>query len=303
MKTLLFLVVFYLPVLLLGQETRYFSIGARIGLAYSFGTHTNAFGFCANAYCGTNHIQLNVGGTYKFNFTGLGARKDFTESLMNMGFVIHGGKKTNPISIEFSSLNHQTHSPYSLAYSYNWYLDGMHTQQRSGSWKFEVACFSLTFENDLFGGQGKDRFRTGALVLSYRDSAQSFSIGAYLWTGETKGGITYSVASDDFPNGYKDLSSTYLGKTSHGIFAIAYTKRIGMYSAPTFRLGIDSERVRHIFQNKISHNLANLPLPKNYKSVYYPMLNSAGLPTLNGAHIRRSKPYFQYSLNDQSSYI
>jgi hypothetical protein len=255
----LFSFLFLYPFLLFGQESRFYSIGARVGITYSFGTHTNALGFCANTYFATNHIQFNVGGTITYNFTGLGVRRDFTESMVNTGLVVHGGKIINPISFEFNSLNHQTQSPYSLAYGYIWYFDGLNTRQRSGSWKVEIERISLTFENDLFGGQGKDRFRTGTLLLSYRDSMQSVSLGVQLWTGETKGGRVFPESTNEFPNGYKDLSANYLGKTSHGIVFVGYTKKVALLVAPSFRLGIDSERVRHLFQNKISHNLGNLP--------------------------------------------
>jgi hypothetical protein len=299
----LFSFLFLYPFLLFGQESRFYSIGARVGITYSFGTHTNALGFCANTYFATNHIQFNVGGTITYNFTGLGVRRDFTESMVNTGLVVHGGKIINPISFEFNSLNHQTQSPYSLAYSYIWYFDGLNTRQRSGSWKVEIERISLTFENDLFGGQGKDRFRTGALLLSYRDSMQSVSLGVQLWTGETKGGRVFPESTNEFPNGYKDLSANYLGKTSHGIVFVGYTKKVALHVAPSFRLGVDSERVRHLFQNKISHNLGNLPFRRTHKSVYYPMLSNEGYPVLNHSQIRKSKPYFQYSLNEQTSYL
>jgi hypothetical protein len=303
MKALFSLFSIFFPILLVGQESRYFSIGARVGITFSFGTHTNAIGFCANSYFATNHVQLNIGGAIKYNFTGLGARRDFTESLVNTGLVFHGGKKVNPISYELNYLNHQTHSPISLAYGYIWYLDGVDTRQRSGSWKIEIERVSFVFENDLFGGQGKDRFRTGTLLVSYRDSTQTLSLGVQLWTGETKGGITFSESTKEFPNGYKDISANYLGKTSHGILFLSYAKQVPFHSALTFKLGIDSEQVRHLFQNKLSHNLANLPIKKRHKAVYYPMLNTAGYPDLNGANIRQVKPYFQYSLNEQTRYL
>jgi hypothetical protein len=216
---------------------------------------------------------------------------------------LFSGKKTNPIPFELGYLNHQSSSPYSLGYGYIWYFDGLETRQRSGSWKVEIERISLTFENDLFGGQGKDRFRTGALLLSYRDSMQSVSLGVQLWTGETKGGRVFPESTNEFPNGYKDLSANYLGKTSHGIVFVGYTKKVALHVAPTFRLGVDSEYVRHLFQNKISHNLGNLPFRKTHKSVYYPMFSIEGYPVLNHSQIRKSKPYFQYSFNEQTSYL
>lgn len=303
MKVIFTILFTFISTFFLGQEIGSLSFGARFGIAYSFGTHTNALGFCANAHIATNHLQFNVGGTIKYNFTGLGVRRDYTESLVNTGLVVHGGKKSNPISFEFNALNHQSRSPYSIAYSYIWYFDGLETHQRSGSWKVEAERVSLTFENDLFGGQGKDRFRTGALLLSYRDSMQAVSLGLQLWTGETKDGRVFLQSTKEFPNGYKDLSANYLGKTSHGILFVGYTKKVNFMLAPSFRLGIDSERVRDLFQNKISHNLGNLPFRSNYQSVYYPMLSNEGYPVLNRSEIRKSKPYIQYSLNEQTSYL
>lgn len=305
MKVLVTLFFFSFSTFIIGQESSSLSIGARLGLSFSFGTHTNALGLCANAYIATNHVQFNLGGTYKYNFTGLGQRSDFTESLVNTGLVLFSGKKTNPIPFPFELgfLNHQSSSPYSLGYGYIWYFYGLETRQRSGSWKVEIERISLTFENDLFGGQGKDRFRTGALLLSYRDSLQSVSLGVQLWTGETKGGRVVPESTNEFPNGYKDLSANYLGKTSHGIVFVGYTKKVALHVAPSFRLGVDSEHVRHLFQNKISHNLGNLPFRRTHKSVYYPMLSNEGYPVLNHSQIRKSKPYFQYSLNEQTSYL
>ena len=164
MKALVTLFFFSFSTFIFGQEIRSLSIGARVGIAYSFGTHTNALGFCANAYIATNHIQLNLGGTIKYNFIGLGRRTDFTESLVNTGLVLFSGKKTNPIPFELSFLNHRSSSHYSLGYGYIWYFDGLETRQRSGSWKVEIERISLTFENDFVWRTGKRPLSIGCFV-------------------------------------------------------------------------------------------------------------------------------------------
>jgi hypothetical protein len=64
------------------------------------------------------------------------------------------------------------------------------------------------------------------------------------------------------------------------------------------RIGIDSERIRHAFQNRLMHDLIFLPKRFPRKTPHYPMLDQDGCPTFDKTAVRKSKLYLQGGVRD-----
>lgn len=271
--------------------------GVKCSFLMSIGTHQTAFGIGLNAYAAIENVQVNWGTTYRFFEHNLGDRCHFGEWRHTIGAVFMAGKKENPINFEWDGALHQSNKPFSLGYAYIWYFDKVGSTQRSGTWNIGVDRIDIQFENDVFGGQAKDRFRTGNLFISYRDAYNKAGIGIQIWTGETKFSHWNRDASPKMPSGYRDLTSLSYGNLNHGNIYVEY-KHFEFQQIAGMRLGVDSENVRHLFQNRISHDLIFFPKKIERNTPHYPRLDENGKNVFSRDSVRKSKPYFKVFLND-----
>ncbi len=273
--------------------------GISIGLLVNLGTHVRSIGLVAKGYYTDHFYQVNGGTTVAWNGKSYGERKKYFESRNYFGLVFLGGKKDNTIDFQLDGVMHQTNYRNALGYSYIWYIDNAGTSQLSGAFGFQINKFSLLFENDIFAGQGKDRFRTGHIFSTYRYQNYKFGSGIYLWTGATNG--VPILQNSKCPYGYKDLSSLPFGKTSHGILYASGILNTGYGQIIQAKIGYDSEQVRQILQNKLIHDLVFLPkrFPRNTPN--YPRLNAEGFPVFEKKEMRKNKSFFQVSLNENWS--
>lgn len=281
--------------------------GAHIGLSVNFGTHVNSVGLISSCYYQQHFYQINLSSQTKFNFSSYGNRKSFAESRIAFGGLLLAGKKNNSIDFQLDALNHNTTFSNALGYNYIWYFDEIGTTQKSGAWAIHLNKFSILFENDVFGGQARDRFRTGVLQFSVRNEQIKYFTNIYIWTGETRNSIWIKEAGAKCPNGFRSLENLPFGKTSHGIFSIGATANTNFIKSNlslskndylTLKLGFDSEQVRHIFQNKLSHDLILFPKSMKRNTPHYPRLNQDGLPVFTKKEMRKNKLNFQLSSND-----
>lgn len=278
------------------------SAGARLSLMFAIGSHQSSVGVGLNTYLAVPNAQFNAGTTYRFFASNLGGRCHFGEWRHSLGLVIRGGKTSNPVNLDFGAALHQSSAPYSLGYAYLWYLDKVGTSQRSGIWNVGMRRVDISFENDVFGGQAKDRFRTGNLTVSYRDSFQKASFGLQLWTGETRFSKWNKVPSDKMPSGYRDLTALPYGYGNHGNLFVEYKQTMDAHQVAGFRMGVDSEQIRHIFQNRISHDLILLPKGIERNTPHYPRLDQYGKNVFSRKEARKPIPYFQVFFNDGLPY-
>jgi hypothetical protein len=119
--------------------------------------------------------------------------------------------------------------------------------QKVGGFSYRNGDFNLRYENDFIkkplagiGGvlaDGKDRWRTTALQVGYKD----YSLNLKFFTGEPdkEDRITYPGARYGLYNN-KDADLYRLGAASFG------------YKG--YQLGYNSEKIRGFIQNKIIHN-------------------------------------------------
>ena len=64
------------------------------------------------------------------------------------------------------------------------------------------------------------------------------------------------------------------------------------------KVGVDSERFRHAFQNRLTHDLIILPKKVTRNTPHYPRLDENGCPVFEKELVRKDKWYFQVGLND-----
>lgn len=286
------------------SKTHAQNFGFEIGYVMNFGSHVNAVGFSTNVYYSDYFYQVNLSNQLKMNISSYGKRKIFIENRLATGLILLAGKRENTKDFQFDALIHNTEYNYALGYNYIIYSDDAGTSQKSGGWSIALKQFSILFENDVFGGQARDRFRSGNLELSYRTTYQKYFTNFYIWTGETKSSTWKKTAMENAPNGFRSLENLPYGKTSHGIFSAGVRGILPLFESSGFgslysvKVGVDSEQIRHFFQNKMSHDL--ILMPKKYKrnTPHYPRLNQEGLPIFKKEERRKDRLFLQFSVNE-----
>ncbi|AEA45478.1 polymorphic toxin type 23 domain-containing protein [Fluviicola taffensis] len=301
MSRLLFL-FFLFPILAFGQNRWKPNAGIKATVLITFGSHQNSLGLKLDSYLGNDFTQLNAGVTTRYFLTNFGNRSNFGELRLSAGGGVMFGKGNNPLNMDWEGTLHQSKSEYSIGYAHYWYLDRIGTAQRSGAWNIGIQRFDILMENDVFGGQAKDRFRTGGLIVSYRDSLYKASIGLAIWTGETGNTTWDRTPRPGAPNGIRDLTNNPFGKLNHGILYGEIKHRFVGVQTVGGRIGWDSEQIRHVFQNKISHDLVLLPKKMKRNTPHYPRLNEEGENVFTKKEVRKPRFYFQTFLNDGLPY-
>lgn len=294
---LLFLISILINFSVHSQTFKSDKLGLSTSVVLNFGTHVNSIGLSLKGYYSDYFYQINIGSTFCWNINSYGNRRNFWESRSHFGVVFLGGKKDRIIDFQLDGLNQQTSYRNGIAYNYIWYFDNAGTSQLSGAFALHINKISVCFENDLFAGQGKDRFRTGHLFFSYQYKTFKFGSGIYLWTGETTGVEWEGIAMKNTPYGFKRLTNLPYGKTSHGILYGTAVYDLGYGQYTHLEVGVDDEQIRHIIQNKLIHDLIFLPKSVQHNTPHYPRLNEKGFPVFNKLEKRKSKFYFQAGAN------
>jgi hypothetical protein len=294
MRFLPFLI--FLNSYLFSQAVNDLKFGLQAGIVLDLGSHENEIGLEFNAFTLYKFVQLNTGSRFSFLLNSFGGRKNFLENRTNIGLILLGGKRDLHSDTYFAGLVHNSNYRNALGYNYLFYFDNKGTSQRSGAFGLTIKKVSVFFENDVFGGQGKDRFRTGHLQLSYRAELVRYSLGLNIWTGETSDAPRLKT-NEHCPNGFKNLSNLPFGKTSHGVFYFGAHYQLPLNQSIRWRIGLDSEEIRHLFQNRLTHDLLFLPkgFPRN--TPHYPRLDKNGFPVFNKNNRREDIYYFQIGTN------
>ncbi len=272
--------------------------GGMVGVLLNMGTHVDAIGLNIKGYYTDYFFQVNGGSTIYFHPKSYGNRKNFWESRTVLGGVLLAGKKEQTPNLMLDGLNHQTPYNLGIAYNYIWYFDNRGTSQSSGAFGFHINAFSLFHENDFFAGEGEDRFRTGLAYANYRYKDWQFALGLNIWTGDSRHGTWERLTMDKCPNGFCVLEDEPYGKSSHGILFASVTHQFEFGQNATMRVGLDSEHIRHGFQNRLLHDLIFLPKSMKRSTPHYPRLDEQGCPVFDPKQVRKNKFYFQMNAND-----
>lgn len=275
--------------------------GASLGIVFNVGTHVNSIGLNAKAYYTDYFFQANVGTTVYLHQKSYGNRTYFWENRNSFGLVLLAGKREKLPDFQLDGLNHQTAYNYGVAFNYLIYRDNVGTSQLSGGFGLHLKNFSVYHENDVFGGQAKDRFRTGHVYASYQYKEFKFGTGINIWTGETKNSRWEKIHLDKCPNGFRILEDLPFGNTSHGIFYGSIIYQLPYAQTAHLRLGVDSEHVRHGFQNRFAHDLIFLPKKIERTTPHYPRLDEHGCPVFYKEQARKDKLFLEWSANENWS--
>jgi hypothetical protein len=123
------------------------------------------------------------------------------------------------------------------------------------------------YENDFMfnipGADGGDRYRTAAQQLGYG----KFKIGVTMFTGDPDA----KYGDVKRPSTKIEGRETYYAM--NGSNPDKYRAGIGYIGFGDFKIGINSESVRHIFQNRLAHDLMNVPwfhqIPDKHPSTFH----------------------------------
>ena len=297
-RLFLFIVLLFSVLPLKAQFKSDPKFGFQAGLLVNIGTHVNSVGVNVGLYYSDFFYQVNVNSQLKFNATSYGNRLNFWENRNALGLVLLAGKRNLEPDFQLDGLNHQTNFSKGIAYNYLIYYDQAKTSQRSGAWAIHVNYFTLAIENDVFGNQQKDRFRTNTMHASYRYQDWKFFSTLYLWTGETAKSHWDRTPMRKSPSGFRSLINLPYGKTSHGIWSFGASKQIGFNQILTLKTGIDSDGIRHAVQNRVGHDLTFLPKSIKRNTPHYPRLDENGMPVYDKQFVRKNRFFYQVNLNE-----
>lgn len=275
--------------------------GGTIGIVANIGSHVTSLGVNVKGFYTDYFYQVNGSSTFYLHHHSFGERKKFVELRNGLGVVLLGGKKSGQIDFMLDGLNHQTPYNYGIGFNYLFYHDNRGTSQQSGGFAIHAKQVTIALENDVFGGQAKDRFRTGHVQFSYRDSLFSIASGVNLWTGETANSAWDRVSFENCPSGYRSLEDLPYGRTSHGIAYASFTYSPIKYQYITAKVGVDSEHIRHAIQNRLLHDLILLPKKIERSTPHYPRLDEHGCPVFEKEQVRPAKIFLQLGVNDNWS--
>jgi len=269
--------------------------GGQISAVIQLGTHQRSIGFELNGFAQYQFIQLNGSSRFQFYNLGLGKRSNFVENKTAIGLVGFFGPENQALDWQLNIWSKQARNDYALSYASIWYFDTKKTSQRSGAFGLQIKKMSFYHENDAFAGIATDRFRTGELLIQWSDSLVKIGTGLQIWTGETTG-VPKQFKPEIYPKAFKNISTLPYGKTSHGIVYSQIQYRIFQHQTVSLRVGIDSEEVRHVIQNRIFHDLPFLPKKYQNQTPHYPRLNSEGLPVFTKSEARKNKFYLSLGM-------
>lgn len=297
------IILLFLPFLVKAQDVPSFS-GLSVGASFSFGTNVNRLGLHFSTYYTYGFAQGNMGMNGYWNIRSLALQKSSFEGQFGIGLELGFGRRDS-LRNEFIGLGENNlEQLYGIGYTYMAYWDNQKTSQTAGMFDVNIANFRLLFENDLFGG-GKgwrDRFRTGAFLLEFQYEKLRFGLSTVLWTGDYVG---CKVVNNDsiYPArfGYRLQEGSTHGSRSLGLFSLQVKALLPYQQMPQLNIGVDSEKVRHVFQNKLIHDQPFLP--KSWikrKPHHIPMLQADGSQYLfrENQAIKPTSFYFNLGLNN-----
>ena len=292
----IFLVVLFLCVLKSSaQQYQENNLGINIGIVAAFGSQFDRFGFTVNSYYARSHFQVNTGLRCYFNFKNIGPNKQYIEAVASLGIVYAYGKKNNDYSLFFNPVSNQTYRKNSIGYAYNVYLNPIGTNQQTGTISIEVNQFNLIAENDIFARPKLDRFRTGAFLLQYKTDSLALGINTTLFTGE----MGKKIQDDNYPFSHlykSDVNGKYT-PNSHGLFSFQAQYITDYYQQLQANIGVDAERVRHVVQNRLIHDMIFLPKAWRKKTnAHIPMLDKEGNQYLFKENEEVKKPRLYYNM-------
>lgn len=258
------------------------------------GNRFQRIGVNLNSYYFYDFVQVNAGIRLYRNLKNIGPKVEYNESVISGGLVLACGKKQkyfNPFVNEYSN---QTKRKFSLAYSYNAYLNKVKTKQQTGIVAFQFDKISIVAENDILAKPFFDRFRTGAFLLQYQyKNIFQAAVNCTMWTGQMGRQV---MDNGNFPRGYMDTTGSVYSNHSHGLLSLQVKANLGHAQNAQANIGVDAEQVRNFVQNKLIHDMIFIPR-KWFRQInsHIPMLDSSGKQYLYLPDQKVKKPDFYWN--------
>lgn len=276
--------------------------GGQVGFSFNLGTHFNRIGVSLKLFYHYEYIQANVQLKGYYNARSFPVGTPSWEGQLKVGVVAAFGIKDSVHYSPFvNELSNQTSRPFSIGYSYNFYLDNQKTSQLTGSFGFGIYGFSFVMENDFLAFRDQDKYRSGALGLYYRINNTQLGLCNVFWTADPYEEGTSRVNDDkEFraKYGYRLMKNVLYGEHSAGVLGLQVEQYLGYGQVIGAAIGVDAEQIRNGFQNKLIHESFLL------KNPHVPMLDNKGEQYLYraGQKIRPPQFYFQITGNNGSLY-
>ena len=279
--------------------------GFSAGLSFSFSNKVNRIGISGAAFYTYGFAQINSKLNWYYNFQSLGTKHKSSEFQLGAGAEVGYGKKDTVRNNFIGLAENNLLQKNSFGYSYIRYWDNNATTQSTGILNLNFGPFKLVTENDLFGaGQGwRDRYRTGAFLISYQYLDTRFAINSTFWTGDYTGcdnvyGSTYPARF-----GYRTSEKGHYTNFSLGLLSGQITTilpYLPFNQIAQLNIGVDSERVRNGLQNQVIHDQPFFP--KKWikrEPAHLPMIAKDGSPYLfkENQEIRPASFYFNLGMN------
>lgn len=206
--------------------------------------------------------QAAVGYGIRYNYRNYGPREAHLEHNLFVSNYYQWGEKEIADHDQLLVLKHIDgfNSLNSVGYTWERFYNKLGTSQNVGTVSFRFDRVVTLLSNDVLANtKGKDRYRTGAFSVGYRDGDQFLTTSVLLWTGNTHCGK--KIRDTDYPArwGYKDISDCNNGDLSHGVWSINFYQGLNYGNSISLALGTDSERVRNVIQNKVFHDMYFVP--------------------------------------------
>jgi hypothetical protein len=261
---------------LVAQTITKSNCGINGGVTIALGNRIDRIGIHFNAYYLKNNFQVNPGFRFYYNFKNLGPKQQYFEAHAFLGIVYsYGEKKDTDTNYFLSSVSNQTTGKNSVGYAYNYYVNPIGTSQQTGIISFQFNQFNFLAENDIFARPKLDRYRTGAFLFQYRKEKTQVGINTTLFTGQ----MGNKIQDKKYPhsNSYKSSAGGKYTTASHGLLSGQLQYIAPFQNKLQASLGIESERVRHVIQNRLIHD--QIFLPKKWRrkqGAHIPMLDQNG---------------------------
>jgi hypothetical protein len=291
----LYQIKYFSIILLLWQlpmHAQQVTIGGKLGVVLQFGTHIQKLGFQAGGYIGYYNAQLNTNFQINKCFKNIGPNGKYIETQWRNAVLLGFDKSERNYDTLtfFNSVTYLQKYCMHIAYAFNIYKDNRGTSQNTGTIKIAYKQVSISTENDAFAFSAWDRFRTGNINISWTNKYFSISNNYILFTGQANNNPIIIDSNYSSKYGYVNMSEAVLGKFSAGIAAINIAYGLPYFQNINAGMGIDDERIRHFFQNKLIHDNAIVhALNPKAHNPHIPMLANDGKAFINNK-IQKLKP-------------
>jgi len=305
MKIITIIAFFIIPIITFSQIENY---GISGGLSFSFGNKVNRIGLSCSVFYAYNFTQVNASVNAYYNFKTLALKRKTTELQLGLG-VQMAWNKDDTITNKFVGLTeNNTIYKNSFGYSFLYYFDRQTTSQAGGIININIDKFTFATQNDLFSflKQGTlDKYRTGSFIIEYRYNDTQIGLTSTFWTGNYYSSTKITDSNYPARFGYRSSDKSILGNFSAALTSVQIKQILPYKQIAKVNIGVDSEHIRHLIQNKFMHDQYIFPEKWiKIKQYHIPMLQENGEQYLfkDGQKIKPTTIYLNFGLNEPIFY-